>query len=136
MKNKEERASEFLKEWGSQLLKYSSVGVINTILTAGIIYIAQEVSGLSIELSNLLGYAGGLISSFVLNSRWTFGAKHTWGRFLQFILIFLFCYAIQFGALTLMQNYTEIPNYTQQLLTMVVFSAFNFVLNKLITFRA
>lgn len=119
----------------AQLIKYGLVGVVNTIITAVVIYVLLKLLNQSPYLSNIVGYAAGLISSFLLNSRWTFSTAYSWCRFGIFILIFAVCYLLQLGVLYLLLTYTSIDEYIQQLIAMVFYTLINFVLNKLITFR-
>jgi putative flippase GtrA len=54
-----------------RLLRFAAVGLLNTALGYTIILTGLTL-GYGDILSNILGYAGGLILGFVLNRRWTF----------------------------------------------------------------
>jgi putative flippase GtrA len=56
----------------ARLLRFGLVGLLNTALGYSVILAALWL-GYGDVLSNLTGYAAGLIVGFVLNSRWTFG---------------------------------------------------------------
>ena len=118
-----------------QFLKYGAVGVLNTLLTALIIYLCQEVWGLSPVASNVIGYAAGLINSFAFNSRWTFQSNFSWRKLGGFLTAFGICYLIQLGVLLLLDRYTEIAAYPVQLMAMAVYTVVNFLLNKLVVFK-
>jgi putative flippase GtrA len=50
------------------------VGVSNTVLGLGIIYIAWNVFGIGDIAANLLGYLAGFLWGYVWNKSWTFSA--------------------------------------------------------------
>ena len=54
------------------LLKFLAVGVTNTVVGMGVIYIAWHYWQLGDLVSNMLGYAVGIIWSYSLNRQWTF----------------------------------------------------------------
>lgn len=117
------------------MIKYGLVGVVNTIITAVVIYVLLKMLDQSPFLSNIAGYIAGLISSFLLNSRWTFSTSYSWRRFGIFILVFAVCYLLQLGVLYLLMKHTNIDEYVQQLIAMAFYSLINFILNKLVTFK-
>lgn len=125
----------FGSSFWAQLLKYGVVGVVNTLITAVVIYLCQELLGWAPVLSNALGYAAGLLNSFLLNTRWTFRSSFSWGRLGGFALTFGVCYLIQLGVLLLLQRYSTIPPYPQQLVAMVVYTGANFLMNKFLVYR-
>jgi putative flippase GtrA len=53
-------------------LRFGLVGVLNTMVGLGVIFAAKAFLGLGDFAANLLGYALGLMCSFVLNRYWTF----------------------------------------------------------------
>lgn len=128
----------------AQLLKYSVVGASNTVLTAGVIWIVQEILIWSPSIANALGYLAGLINGFIWNSRWTFSSRMSVKRLVSFVSIFGFCYVIQFFAFhsfnaweawcDLIRLVTPKYIFVNQLASMGVFTTFNFLLNKFITY--
>ena len=118
-----------------QVVKYGTIGAANTLITAVVIYLMQNVLGCSMEWSNVAGYAAGLLNSFVWNSRWTFGSSMTWRSFRDFMLVFALCYGLQMLALQLMKHHTSIDRYVIQLIAMLVYNVLNFLLNKYWVFK-
>lgn len=125
----------FDRSFWTQLMKYGVVGVLNTVITAAVIYVCLQLLHWDPIVSNAIGYAAGLLNSFLLNSRWTFQAHFSWGHLGGFVLTFGVCYAIQLGMLLLMQRYSSIPPYPQQLLAMGVYTVANFLMNKYLVFK-
>ncbi len=119
----------------TQLIKYGAVGVLNTLLTAVTIYICQQLLRMDPILSNIIGYAVGLLNSFALNSRWTFRTTIGWRRLPGFLLTFGVCYALQLVALLIMRRHSTIPPYPQQLVAMALYTGLNFLMNKYLVFR-
>lgn len=60
-----------------KLLRFAAVGLLNTALGYTVI-LAGLALGCGDLLSNVMGYAAGLVLGFILNSRWTFSGT---GRF-------------------------------------------------------
>jgi putative flippase GtrA len=144
-----------------QVAKYGIVGLLNTLLTAIVIWailkfifeIKDDVTANSWEMSvsNLFGYVVGLINSFILNKIWTFKSKASWKTgFLKFMLVFGFCYIIQLGVVLILNKYASIPSlkfdlfnkeyiitsaYIYQLLGIVSYTGLNFLFNKYYTFK-
>jgi putative flippase GtrA len=59
------------------LWRFASVGVVNTLAGLALIYAARAL-GLGEIAANAIGYAAGLMLSFVLNRRWTFVHRSAW----------------------------------------------------------
>lgn len=77
----------------TRIAAFSIVGVVNTVLGVCVIVLSRLL-GASPILANILGYATGLVVSFSLNSRITFGRRsvdrYVVGRFLtSFVVAFL-----------------------------------------------
>jgi putative flippase GtrA len=76
-------------------LRYLAVGVGNTIVGLSVIYLGMYALGLGNAPANVLGYAIGILVSFVMNRRWTF--KHdgaTFPAFARFIGVLCVAYVV------------------------------------------
>ena len=69
----------------SALLRFLTVGVINTLLSIVVIFSLKYFVQFNDVAANLIGYIVGLTCSFILNRKWTF--KHS-GQLLPTILKF------------------------------------------------
>ena len=137
-----------------QAVKYSLVGVLNTLLTLVIIWIMTKMLGCSEAFSNFIGYFVGLINSFFLNRKWTFkSAGSIIVGAVKFFAVFAVCYLLQFCVLLLLNHYcpdnpplysffVPILKYFKidalfyiQMLSMVVYTIVNFLINKYYTFK-
>ena len=119
-----------------QFIKFGIVGISNTLLTALTIWILLKVFHSSDYVSNIAGYIIGLINSFFWNRKWTFESKTKLNvTFFKFIVTFVLSYLFQLGNLYLLLHFTHIDSYICQLLSIVVYTFVNFVLNKYYTFK-
>lgn len=131
-----EMKREDRKTFFFQFVKFGLVGVSNTLITAGVIALLLEVFLLSDLQANLVGYAAGLVNSFVWNRRWTFRSKSKIkDTVLKFMLIFVVSYVVQWGVVSLLLRISNVEPYVCHLLGMVVYTVFNFLLNKFYTFK-
>ncbi|MCM1067376.1 MAG: GtrA family protein [Muribaculaceae bacterium] len=131
-----------------QFVKYCLVGVLNTLVTLGVIYLCKSFFGLNLYVSNALGYICGVINSFLCNKTWVFRSKGGYTReAVKFLIGFALCYALQFWVVWMLNESTfgsllfsiagiEISGYgIATLLGNVVYTLANFVYNRLITFK-
>lgn len=132
-----------------QLLKYAVVGVINTAVTFIAIYVCKALIGLDPYVSNAIGYALGIINSFLWNRSWVFASG---GRIAREATLFFIgvglCYCLQLLCLYILESHTTLGHAQWQplgitvsgyaiatLFASVVYTAANFIYNKLIAFR-
>jgi len=119
-----------------QFIKFGIVGVSNTLLSALTIWILLKVLHCSDYISNIVGYIVGLVNSFIWNRKWTFDSKtKVTDTLFKFILTFGVSYLFQLVNLYILLHYTSIDSYVSQLLSIVVYTGINFVLNKIYTFK-
>jgi putative flippase GtrA len=142
-----------------EAVKYGVVGVMNTLLTAltiGIIMYLyrledENVSVKVITISNMIGYAVGLVNSFIWNRNWTFHSKVNWKiDFLKFMGVFVACYIPQLFLVNGINYYASIPSYKFelfnhsylltsayicQLIGIAFYTILNFLCNKFYTFK-
>ena len=137
-----------------QALKYSVVGVGNTLVTLAIIWCMTKWWHTSEVLANVVGYAVGVTNSFFWNWKWTFQSEKNWREAsIRFFLVFAVCYAMQLGVLMLLNRYCpeNPPLYAWlqpllrvfgidalfyiQLCSTVFYTVVNFIINKYYTFK-
>lgn len=119
-----------------QAIKYGIVGVINTLITAAVIWIMMKGLGCSDIVSNITGYIAGLLNSFVWNRQWTFHSRSGWwASAIRFGIVFAVCYLMQLGVLMYLNKHLTIDPYYNQLIAMVFYTIINFIMNKFYTFK-
>lgn len=130
-----------------QVVKYGMVGVLNTLVTLVVIFLCKSVMGINEYLSNFIGYACGILNSFIFNRIWVFHSRARLQSSLpRFLLGCGICYLLQFVVLwTLTSAFGDVEydlgffvlsGYgVATLIAMVVYTAANFLYNKLVAFR-
>ncbi|PAF43946.1 GtrA family protein [Helicobacter sp. 11S02596-1] len=115
---------------------YLLVGAINTIVGFGIIFILMAM-GVNIELSNLLGYACGLVCSYLLNKTFTFKSKNTHAKDLtRFLIAMGIAYSINLAILSLSYRFFGINAYVAQVLAGIFYVIGGYCLNRFWAFKS
>lgn len=132
-----------------RFVKYCLVGVMNTLVTLGVIFVCKALLGWNLYLSNALGYVAGVVNSFVWNKMWVFRSQ---GRYAREAVVFLvgfgLCYGLQLLAVWGMTTsplgqmefdlwgvFTLSGYGVATLVGNVLYTLLNFLYNKLVTFR-
>ncbi|MDE5629616.1 MAG: GtrA family protein [Muribaculaceae bacterium] len=131
-----------------QFIKYCLVGVLNTLITFGVIYLCKSLLEMNLYVSNALGYICGVINSFLCNKQWVFHSKGSYRReAVKFLVGFGVCYALQFavvwmltqsqfGSLEFLIFGIVLSGYgIATVLGNVVYTLANFVYNRTIAFK-
>ncbi|OAV63356.1 GtrA-like protein [Bacteroidales bacterium Barb6XT] len=119
-----------------QAVKYGIVGVSNTLITAGIIWVMMKVAEFPDVVSNITGYVAGVLNSFIWNKQWTFKSSDSWvSSGIRFGVVFGICYLLQLGVLLLLNRHLAIDPYYNQLIAMAFYTVINFLMNKYFTFK-
>lgn len=128
------RRGHQLRSEGGTIVKYGLVGVGNTLLTF-LVFEGLLLCGAGAFAANLAGYAAGFVNSFVWNRRWVFRATGG-SRRRQAVLFALgaaLCYGVQCLAFAF---FLRLANaHLAQIGGMVVYTALNYVYNRLVAFR-
>lgn len=119
----------------AELVKFASVGGLNTVLGLAIIYSFKWELQWGDASANLAGYLICILLGFVLNGRWTFGKsalmlRHFWGYF----LVAAIAYLMNFCSVLLSIKVLDVPGDYAQLVGVPVFTLTSFVLNKWFVF--
>jgi len=73
-----------------ELVKFSIVGVLNTLIDFGVFFLCYSIFHFDYLLSQVFGYSSGMLNSFVMNKKWTFEDKTTgkivFAKMMKFIL--------------------------------------------------
>ena len=86
------------KIFDKKLIKFLIVGVVNTLVGAGIMFALYNIAGCSYWLSSAANYVVGSILSFILNKHFTFQNGESLRRTIpRFILNVAVCYVVAYG---------------------------------------
>jgi putative flippase GtrA len=118
-----------------QLLRFATVGVVNTGLGYAVIFACMYLVGLGAVTSNVLGYAVGLVVSYLLNRSFTFrSAAAPLREIVRFVAIFLLAYLANLAVLILLIRHAGVHEGVAQVLAGVVYFGLSFVMNKYYVF--
>ena len=147
-RSRRQRFSEAKREKIVQFIKYCLVGVLNTLVTFGVIYLCKSLLEMNLYVSNALGYICGVINSFLCNKQWVFHSKGSYRReALKFLVGFGVCYALQFCVVWMLTE-SQFGQFDflicgivlsgygiATVLGNVVYTLANFIYNRTVTFR-
>ena len=132
----------FKKLFNSEIIRFGLVGVLNTLVGAGIMFLLYNVFGVSYWISSAANYIVGGILSFFLNKHFTFrNEEKSFLQFLKFAAVMIVCYLIAYGAAKplCMKLLSSSPVKVQENVAMVVgmvfYTVLNFIGQKFIAFR-
>lgn len=114
--------------FNTTLLRFISVGLGNTALGLTVIYVCMGILRLSDVQSNAIGYAIGVVFSFVFNKKWTF--RHRGGTvdaLVRFLLVFALAYAANLAAVLIAINTLAWNRYLAQAVGVVVYAAIGYL---------
>lgn len=127
-----------LKNIIRQFILFCGVGGLNTALSLLIILVLSEFMGLHYILANVIGYAAGLISGFIMHKKITFRSQKSTrsvkNQALIFVIIFMIGYLSQLGLLMILVESIKLPNMPSQIMAWALYVALSFTGNKFFTF--
>lgn len=117
--------------------RFLAVGVFNTLLGYSVIFTCMYFAEMSPEISNVAGYAVGLVASYVLNRKYTFNStQKRRSEILRFLGVFIFAYGANFSILVILIHKMGIHVGVSQVLAGLVYVVASFVMNKYFVFKA
>ena len=118
--------------------KYYVVGISGVLVNLGILYVLKEYAGLWYLVSSAIAIYISMTTNFFLNKAWTFndtGVKQSTSfMYVKFIGISIIGMLIQLGLNYLFVDKTHLYYLLAALISIVIASGVNFVLNRHITF--
>lgn len=121
------------------LSRFSMVGVLNTLVDFLVFTVLQEVLGAGYILSQVAGYGCGVVNSFILNKKWTFGeissGKKQLYEFIQFAVVNLTSLSITLVAMNFMVKDINLNLYLSKVIVTILAQITNFTLYKFWVFK-
>lgn len=122
--------------------KFIIVGIINTIVGAGIMFVLYNLFHCSYWFSSIMNYVVGSVVSYFLNKYYTFESKKIKIKeIIYFILNIAMCYIIAYGlakqmALYILNGYSKaVQENTAMFIGMVIFTILNYLSQRFIVFK-
>ena len=119
-----------------QLGRFLSVGMLNLVGGLLVIYACKWLFHAGDVAANAIGYGAGLISSFALNSRWTFSySGPQLPALIKFLLVALVAYGMNLLTVLILIQQLELNSYLAQALGIPPYTLTTFLASKFIVFR-
>jgi len=124
------------------LLKFILVGIANTIVGSGVMFVLYNLAGFGYWVSSAANYVVGSVLSFFLNKYFTFKVRQ-WSAFMIFAFIanIAVCYGIAYSLAKPVMNYF-LGDYPQQLREnaalftgMCMFTGLNYLGQRFVVFK-
>jgi putative flippase GtrA len=98
------------KRTGFELIKFSAVGILNTLLDAALYFGLTRWGGLAAVSAKVLSYSAGMLNSYIFNSRFTFQSRDASARqIFLFVLLNLGVLGINAGIMALGYEILQLP---------------------------
>lgn len=131
------------KFFDPSMLRFLLVGVVNTLVGAGIMFLLYNLAGCSYWLSSAANYIVGGVVSYFLNKYYTFkNTERSWKQVLRFALNVAVCWLLAYGiakplALRLLAGFDEkLQTNTAMLAGLCLYTALNYLGQRFFAFRA
>ena len=133
---------KILKFFDITTIKFLIVGVVNTLVGTGLMFILYNVFSVNYWISSASNYIVGSIVSYFLNKYFTFQNKEkSWRQILSFVVNITICYLIAYGAAKpavsrIFSGFNEkIQGNLSMLAGMCLFVVLNYLGQRLFVFR-
>lgn len=111
-----------------QGLRFGTVGLLNTASGLATIFALMFFAGANAIVANVVGYAVGFASGYILNRHWTFSsAGQTDGQLLRYVAVAFIAYMMNLGAVVGVALYLSFDPYLAQLAGVSVYAGVMFV---------
>ena len=124
-------------------IKFIIIGIINTIVGAGVMFGLYNIFHCSYWFSSIMNYVIGSIVSFFLNKYWTFKSRaFSFKEVLYFTVNIAVCFFIAYGlakpfAMYLLNGYSlSVQENTAMFIGMVIFTGLNYLSQRFIVFKS
>lgn len=124
-----------------QFIKFSIVGISNTLISLAIYYLCYSLLGMHYQLANVLSFVVSVTNAFFWNSRYVFGKgeRRSWKENLhaygKTIISYGFTFLLSTLLLTLWVETAHIPATIAPIINLFITMPLNYFLNKKWTFR-
>jgi putative flippase GtrA len=120
----------------ARIARFLAVGVLNTFVGLGTIYLCKFLLGTGDVISNVIGYAVGLTNSFAWNRRWTFAHS---GAVLpaaaRFVIVFLIAYFLNLATVMAAIRIFAVNSYLAHAIGIAPYTAFFYLGSRWFAFR-
>ena len=116
--------------------RYALAGLLNGVVSISTIYVCMS-AGVSPLISNVAGYAVGLLISFSLSKVFVFESKlRTGPEFRRFLLSFLLSFLLNLAVLSALTESAQVSPFVAQLAAISAYVLVMFSLSRWVVFKA
>ena len=121
-----------------KLVKFCIVGGINTLISLLTFYVLNKILGFNYMVSSVIGYAFGMINSYVLNKKWTFNDKDKKIilQLVKFIVVNGISLGINLVAMYILVDRLHIDSMAAQVIATGFSTSFNYLGSKALVFNS
>ncbi|MBT4075643.1 MAG: GtrA family protein [Gammaproteobacteria bacterium] len=121
----------------TQFIKFSIVGIFNTLIHYAVFYYLYSYLGLYHLLASATGFCFAVTNSYFVNKHWTFKGSDTKSRylFIRFLIVNLISLTINLTGMLILVELFLINPLLAQLLMIIITLVVNFMGNKFWSFR-
>ncbi len=124
-----------MKDEFVKFIKFNAVGIINSAVDY-LVFTLLIALRLHFIPAQIISYVCGMLNSYIMNSRWTFGDKRdTAGRVFAFIMVNLVALGVSIGVQALCNNEFGFNELVSKAISLPFSIAVNFVGNRLFVFK-
>ncbi len=135
------RAKQFLEQKGYwEIFIYLFFGGLATVVNFVSFYIAMQLLGFSMPVSNTISWICSVLFAFVTNKIWVFHSKspnvlHLVIEFGKFVFYRVVSYGMDMGAMLLMIQVMHMNDYVAKIITQIIVVLANYIFSKLFIFK-
>ncbi|PTL59247.1 GtrA family protein [Paraconexibacter algicola] len=120
-----------------ELVRFGAVGASGYVVNLGVFAAAVHAGGIDYRIAAVLAFLVAVANNFFWNRHWTFDARdgHAGFQAARFFVVSVGAFLVSLAVLELMVVVADAPEVLAQAVAIVVATPFNFVGNKLWSFR-
>jgi putative flippase GtrA len=119
-----------------QLSRFLVVGMFNTLVGYIVIFACMYLARMAPEISNVAGYAVGLIASYVFNKTYTFKSKEkSADEIIRFLAVFGIAYGANLAVLVVLTHRLGVSRGQGQIYAGAVYVFASFIMSKYYVFK-
>ena len=138
---------EYRKPWLSKYIKFSAIGGLGAVINTAILWTASEIFSVYYLVASVLAFSVAVTSNYFLNRKWTYRSKGNMPKqYSQFLTVSVFGLLLNLvilkgivdgamPALEIGKDKTGLYLVAANMITILVVSIFNFLVNSFWTFR-
>jgi putative flippase GtrA len=121
-----------------EFIRFSIVGIVNTLVNLAVLFILTEFFGVYYIISAIFAFLAAVTNSFILNKIWTFkykSKKDIHIRYFQFLIVSIIAFIVNMLILYVFTEYFNFYYMLSQIIGVACNLIINFLGNKLWTFK-